>query len=147
MDRTSYERARAFLRGYRDACLSADDAVQRLEEFKERNKGLKAIQLSDMPKSKGKALDLSDYVAELDELERNLADAVEIYVRQACRVAAVIESVDDQQEQRVLRLRYLFGHRFEVIADAMHLSRRQTFRLHRTAVESVAEKLALNGTK
>ena len=147
MDRKTYEQAREFLRGYRQAVMCAQDAVQRLAEFRERNAGLKAIRLSDMPKAQGTPQDLSTYAAELDELERNIETAVRVYIHQAQEVEAVIEQIDDADQQRLLRLRYLSGRRFEKIADAMHLSRRHMFRLHRAAVEAVADKLALNGTK
>lgn len=146
MDRATYERAREFLKGYREACLNAQDAAQRLEEFRARNTGIKAIKLSDMPKSAGTPRDLSAYVAELDELERSIVTAVAVYVKQANTVAAVIDTVEDADQQRLLRLRYLSFRRFERIAEEMNLSRRHMFRLHRAAVETVAEKLALNGT-
>lgn len=142
MERVTFEQAREFLRGYRDACLCADDAAQRLAEFRERNAGLKAIKLSDMPKSRGEPRDLSDYMAELDELERNLDSSITIYIRQAGRVSAVIGSVEDAEEQRVLRFRYLLGRRFDFIAHEMGYSYRQTLRIHKRAVYSVARILS-----
>ena len=51
-----------------------------------------------------------------------------------------IESLEDEQEKRLMKYRYIRGYRWEVIADKMGYSIRQVFNIHNKAL------LALDNT-
>lgn len=48
-----------------------------------------------------------------------------------------IEALEDEQEKRLLKYRYIRGYRWEVIADKMGYSVRQVFNIHNKAIYSV----------
>lgn len=136
----TYEEARAFLKGYTDLLLVCEEAARRLKEFRERNRGLKAISSDGMPKTKGTPRDLSDYVAELDELESHLTYAVQEYAARAAEVLDAIDAVEDPLLQEVLRLRYIDRKTLGAVSQCIGYSYPQTLRIHRRAVLAVAEQ-------
>lgn len=46
-----------------------------------------------------------------------------------------IEAIEDEQEKRLLKYRYIRGYRWEVIADKMGYSVRQVFNIHNKAIK------------
>lgn len=48
-----------------------------------------------------------------------------------------IEALEDEQEKRLLKYRYLRGWRWEAIADKMGYSLRQTFNIHKKALQNI----------
>lgn len=46
-----------------------------------------------------------------------------------------VETLEDEQEKRLLKYRYIRGYRWEVIADKMGYSVRQVFNIHNKAIE------------
>ena len=77
------------------------------------------------------------YVSALNELKQKV-----IYYRyQKVKVCTVlydkIESMEDEQEKRLIKYRYMCGYRWEVIADKMGYSVRQVFNIHNKALGSI----------
>lgn len=126
---------KAYLRSYRQAHLEAQEAKMRLVEFRTRNAGLKAIVMDDMPKSSGGKRDLSDYAAQLDELEEKLSEAGKRAIIREKMVLATISRVEDPFDRRLLSMIYLDWMSIAAISEAMHYSYRQIVRAHRLAIE------------
>lgn len=133
----TYEEKRDLLDSYRSAWLMCQESYQRVKEFRERNAGVKAILYTDMPKGSPVPKDLSDYAAQLDDLEAHVWLDAKLYERQARRVKALILGVKDPDYRRILQLRYLDWMSFGDIADVIGYSYRQTRRIHRKAVDSI----------
>ena len=133
----TYQEKKDLLRSYRVAYLAAADAARRLDEFRQRNAGVKAIVYDTMPKGSPTPRDLSDYAAKLDDLVGDVWREAQKYQAQSRRVMAVIENVSDARERRLLSLRYLDFYTFEAVADTMGYSVRQVLRIHRRAIENL----------
>ncbi|MGL6217740.1 MAG: hypothetical protein ACRC36_06865 [Lacrimispora sphenoides] len=74
------------------------------------------------------------YVSDLNDLKQKI-----IYYRyQKVKICTVmydkIEALEDEQEKRLLKYRYLRGYRWEVIAEKMGYSVRQVFNIHKKAI-------------
>lgn len=134
----TYEEARTFLNSYADMWLVCKEAIRRLEEFRARNEGLKAIASSGMPKAQGGTRDLSEYVAELDELESQLTQVVGVYAHRATEVVNAINAVQDPLLAEVLKMKYIDRKTLVAIAVKIGYSYPQTLRIHHRAVEAVA---------
>lgn len=48
-----------------------------------------------------------------------------------------IEALEDEQEKRLLKYRYIRGYRWEVIAEKMGYSIRQVFNIHNKALHNI----------
>lgn len=125
-----------YLRSYRMAWLASQDAMARLKEFRERNEGLKAIVIDDMPHGHSPR-DLSDYVAELDQLEREMTARIWTYIETCKDVTKAIEKSPNDFHRRLLRMIYLDFMSFEAIAVKTGYSYRQVVRMHRRAVDEL----------
>lgn len=136
----TYDEAKAFLNSYADLWLVCEEAGRRLSEFRERNRGLKALSSDGMPKSQGTARDLSDYVAELDELESQLTHVVGVYAHRATEVVNAINAVQDPLLAEVLKMKYIDRKTLVTIAGRLCYSYPQILRIHHRAVMAVAEQ-------
>lgn len=125
-----------YLRSYRVAWNASQDAMARLKEFRERNDGLKAIVMDDMPHGHNPR-DLSDYVAELDHLEREMTAKIWEYIDACKDVQRAIDKSPNDYHKRLLRMIYLDFMSFEAIAVKTGYSYRQVVRMHRRAVEEL----------
>lgn len=125
-----------FMRSYRAAWNASQDAIQRLKEFRSRNEGIKAIVMDDMPHGHDPR-DLSDYVAELDRLERDLTAKIWKYIEACKEVNRTIEKSGSAQHRRLLRLIYIDWMSFEAIAVKTGYSYRQVVRMHRRALDEL----------
>lgn len=130
----TYEDKKQYLRAYLTSLKAAQEAARRLDEFREANAGLKAIVVSGMPHGSGTPRDLSDYVARLDDLERQFGDILKKYEEATERVLAALDKAKTDDQKRLLSLRYLDGYTFEKIAVEMGYTWRHVMRLHYEAV-------------
>lgn len=127
-------------RKIRDECASLR---RRIEGKRADMQYLKAVlnngsvRSSDISDSVERAIEL------MDGLIRQYASI--LYRREEAEIQtlALIEQVDEPDGRSILFLRYIEGKRFEDIADELHISVRNMWRLYSDAIE----KLALNGSK
>ena len=125
---------KAFLRQYWDFTRKERELAQEIEALRSRYIG-QAIQYSDMPKTYNTEHDLSDYMSKLEPLLNKLEERRDAAIAAYHEIEDAIEQMADEHEQRLLRLRYLQGMIWDEVADAMLYSKRQTLRLHGTALE------------
>lgn len=125
---TKNERAKKFLRSYKDAAIKLSNTVLAIEELRATQYGT-SIKYSDMPKAHN-ITDLSSYAARLDELERKLESEQIIRLDQLERVRTAIESVDNAMVQRVLYLRYIQDLKWEDILTPMRISWKTVHNYH-----------------
>lgn len=79
------------------------------------------------------------------DLEQRINSEIDRLLELKLEIRKVIESVDNETEQLLLRLRYIEYKRWYEIAEIMGYSKRQVTRLHGYALQKI--KLSLNVPK
>ena len=129
----SNEEKKKYLRSYLNLKAREAELEEEIEELRSRYAG-HAIIYSDMPKGTADK-DLSDYAAEVDELERRLRIMQQEAIRIYLQISDAIEKVEKITERQVLRIRYLQGITdWDVIGDKMGYSRTHAARIHGSAL-------------
>lgn len=139
-----YQSKKEYLTGYRKACKKIESLKEQLESLREIERSIKSQQLSDMPKGSNHHQDLSDLMVKLEDLQAQIADAI----TDSCKIKLEIEEalwkLDDPEEARVLRFRYIYFMTGREISSTMSYSPRQIWRLHDNAIKNL--KMAHYGT-
>lgn len=139
-----YQRKKEYLAGYRKACKKIESLKEQLESLLEIEQSVRSQQLSDMPKGSNRHQDLSDLMVKLEDLQAQIADAI----TDSCKIKLEIEEalwkLDDPEEARVLRFRYIYFMTGREISSTMSYSPRQIWRLHDNAIKNL--KMAHYGT-
>lgn len=133
MSQTETERKKEYLRRYQVLRRRERQVMEEIDEIRSRYTG-RAITYSDMPKAKNATGDLSDYAAKVDllleTLETHRREAVEAYQK----IEAAIEQLPKVREREVLRLRYLQGLSWEMIAAQVGYSVIRVYQIHGNAL-------------
>ncbi|WP_100304370.1 hypothetical protein [Lacrimispora celerecrescens] len=77
------------------------------------------------------------YSSALNDLKQKTIYHRYLKVKNYINLYDKIEALEDEQEKRLLRYRYLRGWRWEAIADKMGYSLRQTFNIHKKALQNI----------
>ena len=77
------------------------------------------------------------YSSALNELKQKTIYHRYLKVKNCINLYDKIEALEDEQEKRLLKYRYLRGWRWEAIADKMGYSLRQTFNIHKKALQNI----------
>lgn len=78
-----------------------------------------------------------NYMSALDELKQKVIYYRYIKVKICLELYDKIENLEDEQEKRLLKYRYIRGYRWEDIADQMGYSTRQIFNIHNLACRNI----------
>ena len=111
--------------------------AKRLEEQLEElrlGKMFPSVGMSDMPGAHNQK-DLSDYMVQYDRIETNIIKARKDAIIRYEEVRQQIEQLEDENEKRVLTLRYLKSYGWERICVEMEYSWRQIHYIHSRALE------------
>lgn len=136
------EKKKEYLRQYLRAKRAQDAMEQEIAELR-LEVYPSGLNQDGMPHGSG-GRDLSDYVAELDELEQKLKKQVEKKLRLRREITEKIDAMQNETESLLLRLRYIHGLRWMDVSSRLSYSREQTLRLHNNALENF--KMTLNDT-
>ena len=82
--------------------------------------------------------DLSGYAATLDEMIEDLKKERLEKVKIRKKIEQSIRNLEDEDEQEVLRLRYISGLKWEEVAVEMNLTRRRVTQIHGKALINFA---------
>ncbi len=77
------------------------------------------------------------YSSALNDLKQKTIYHRYLKVKNCVNLYDKIEALEDEQEKRLLKYRYLRGWRWEAIADKMGYSLRQTFNIHSKALQNI----------
>ena len=139
-----YQSKKEYLAGYRKACKKIESLKEQLESLLEIEQSVRSQQLLDMPKGSNRHQDLSDLMVKLEDLQAQIADAI----MESCKIKLEIEEMlwklEDPEEARVLRFRYIYFMTGKEISSTMSYSPRQIWRLHDNAIKNL--KMAHYGT-
>ncbi len=96
-----------------------------------------SVCLSDMPKSNSYNDKLSNIVANIVNIQQELADDIDKSLDMYINIKNLINSLDDYRQRAILEQRYLYGEKWEDISNNLHYSIRQIHRLHLIALSKL----------
>lgn len=98
--------------------------------YRQAADGLKAMQLSDMPKAKGVGPDTADAIAKLVDTEKLCIEKIlELTIAQN-EATKIINCMGNSEHRNILDLRYIVGKSWDDIAVDMDMSLRNVHYLH-----------------
>ncbi|MDD3400724.1 MAG: sigma factor-like helix-turn-helix DNA-binding protein [Eubacteriales bacterium] len=124
------------LRDYRRLCDKQRDFEARKEALFERATSV-TQQLSFATAKSGERDKLSRYVADLDELDKALTEAVIAAERKRQEIERAIDRLHGP-ERDVLELRYIQGLSWRQIAKRLHFSEKHPYYLHKAALKKLS---------
>ena len=125
--------AKDYLKDIRKLDLEIQTLQDQISLLRKNAEGLRAMELSDMPKG-GKGKDLSDYVAEIADLQMVCVQHVSELIMKKQEAIERIMSIDGSELRNVLLLRYIQCKEWDEIADKLQYNLRTIFRLHGEAL-------------
>ena len=135
-----YQSKKEYLTGYRKACKKIESLKEQLESLREIEQSIKSQQLSDMPKGNNRHQDLSDLMVKLEDLQAQIADAVTDSCKIKLEIEGTLWKLEDPEEARVLRFRYIYFAKMEEISETMGYSRTQIWRICEQAIKNLKMK-------
>ena len=126
------EEKKEYLRSYRRAVKREKDILDEIQRLRS-DKIFPSVANDGMPKGSNQS-DLSDYIAILDEQIELLK--VERLEKARCyqKIEKQIKQMENEDEQEVLRLRYITGLKWEEVAARMSYSWKHIHRIHSSAL-------------
>lgn len=135
-EQTENEKKKEYLMSYQRAKRKVRRLERQLHELRLNKMGPSAINNDGMPRSSDMS-DLSDYVAKLDEIERDIVTA---RYRRICtfqKIQRAIEAMEDEQEKDLLTYRYIDGLKWEEVAVKMGYSWQHIHKIHSRALKNL----------
>lgn len=126
------EQKKEYLKSYRRAIKREQDILDEIQRLR-LDKMFPSVVNDGMPHGSSHS-DLSDYAAILDEQIDLLKEERLEKVRYYQKIERQISQMENEDEQEVLRLRYILGMKWEEVAVKMDYSWRQIHRIHLAAL-------------
>ena len=99
------------------------------------NKMFPSVVNDGMPRGSEQS-DLSNYIVKLDEMIEELKNERLERAKLRQRIERDIRALDNEDEQEVLRLRYIKGLKWEEVAVEMGYTYRRTLQIHGKALQN-----------
>lgn len=128
------EQKKEYLKSYRRAIKREQDILDEIQRLR-LDKMFPSVVNDGMPHGSSHS-DLSDYAAILDEQIDLLKEERLERVRCYQKIEIQIRQMENEDEQEVLRLRYILGMKWEEVAVKMGYSWKQTHRIHSSALKN-----------
>ncbi len=132
-----YQSKKEYLMNYKKACKKIESLKEQLDSLREVEQSIRSQQLSDMPRGGNRHQDLSDLMVKLEDLQTQIADAI----TESCKIKLEIEEalwkLEDAEESRVLRFRYIYFMDWEELSGIMGYSTRQAQRICNDAIKKI----------
>ena len=128
------EQKKEHLKSYRRAIKREQDILDEIQRLR-LDKMFPSVVNDGMPHGSSHS-DLSDYAAILDEQIDLLKEERLEKVRCYQKIERQISQMENEDEQEVLRLRYILGMKWEEVAVKMGYSWKQTHRIHSSALKN-----------
>lgn len=126
------EQKKEYLRSYRKALRREERILDEIQELR-MNKMFPSVVNDGMPHGSEQS-DLSNYIVTLDEMTEELKNERLERAKLRQKIERDIRVLDNEDEQEVLRLRYIKGLKWEEIAVEMLYSVRKIHYLHSSAL-------------
>lgn len=125
---------------YRDALKERNRIEAKLDVLR-NDLTIKSPTISDMPKGKRDGDKMAEYMAKVDELQRELKKAYEKTLDEYQHIDALISLVEDAKLREVLTYRYIKGYKWEDIADALSYASSYIYKLRKQGLKAVERAL------
>lgn len=132
--------AREFLELTGEYKRERDRLERKLVDWRQRAATPSGVNLSEQMAGRGASKDLSDYVARLEELERDWIHGSRALMSNKKMALEMIFAMDDEREQALLYSRYLLLHSWKKIARELGFrNERSAYLLHNKALHHFEE--------
>ena len=128
------EQKKEYLKSYRRAIKREQDILDEIQRLR-LDKMFPSVVNDGMPHGSSHS-DMSDYAVILDEQIELLKEERLEKVRCYQKIGRQIRQMENEDEQEVLRLRYILGLKWEEVAVKMGYSWKQTHRIHSSALQN-----------
>ena len=129
---TENEKKKEYLKSYQRSAKREQDILEEIRKLR-MDKMFPSVVNDGMPKGSSQS-DLSGYAATLDGLIEKLKKERLEKIQHLRNIEDQIGKMQDEDEKRVLRLRYIKGLKWEEVAVEMGYSWKQTHRIHSQAL-------------
>lgn len=130
------ERKKAYLRRYLEAKRKQEVLEKEIDELRIERMTPSGLKQDGMPRGSGSGGDLSEYAARLDEMDRELRHQLCEKLRIRKEIVERMESMKDESESLVLRMRYIHGMKMDQIADKIECEERTAYRIFKKAIKN-----------
>lgn len=127
------DRKKEYLRSYQKAVRREQEILDEIQQLR-MDKMFPSVVNDGMPKE-SKQSDLSEYVVRLDNLIKKLKEERFEKIKLMDDILYHISLLEDKDEKRVLKLRYIKGLKWEEIEEALGYSHRSVHRLHNKSLQ------------
>lgn len=117
-----------------------DEEIAEVEEEQDKC----TAELDGMPRGTAQSDKVGELATTLADLKWDLVDLRNEAWKTRARILHTIVSVDDEDYQQVLKLRYIKGMHWNDIADTMYYTRRWVTTLHGRALEYLRNKTGMD---
>lgn len=134
VEMTENDKKKEFLRRYRECERREQEILEEIQRLR-MDQMFPSMVNDGMPKGSQQS-DLSDYVVAMERQIGRLKRERLKKARTREQIDLAIRRMKNPDEQRVLRLRYLWGLKWEEVAVKMSYSWKQIHRLHSSALDN-----------
>lgn len=131
---TENEEKKEYLKSYQRSVKREQDILDEIQRLR-LDKMFPSIVNDGMPHGSSQT-DLSDYIVTIDEMIEDLKQERLKRAKRQQEIEQRIRQMKDEDEQRVLRLRYIKGLKWEEVAVEMGYSWKQVHRIHSDALRN-----------
>lgn len=131
---TENEEKKEYLKSYQRSVKREQDILDEIQRLR-LDKMFPSIVNDGMPHGSSQT-DLSDYIVIIDEMIEDLKQERLKRAKRQQEIEHRIQQMKDEDEQRVLRLRYIKGMKWEEVAVEMGYSWKQIHRIHSEALRN-----------
>lgn len=128
------EKKKEYLKSYRRAVKREQDILEEIQRLR-LDKMFPSVVNDGMPHGSSHS-DLSDYMAIMDEQIELLKEERLEKMRCYERIEMQIRQMENEDEQEVLRLRYILGMKWEEVALKMNYSWKWVHKIHGRALQN-----------
>lgn len=128
-------KAKETLNDIRKMGMEIDSLQEEIMLLRQEAEGLKAMELSDMPKG-GRQRDASDIIAHVADLQQERFNLMLERIKKREQALLVIARIDSSDYRTLLLQRYILCKSWDDIVDLMHYSYSGVFKLHGAALKA-----------
>lgn len=128
--------AKEYLNKIREIDNEINDKQAELDDLREMSTTLKSFQMGERVQSSPEPDKIGHTIAKIMDKQNEINDMIDRYIDQKDEARKYIDQMEDLNERKVLRRRYLKGMKWEDICVDMSFSWRQIHYIHSKALNS-----------